>query len=235
MDGSLWSHELQHGTLHVLHYLLEFAQTHVHWVNDAIQPTISSSVAFFSSCPRSFSASESFVMSQLFTSGDQNIGASASASVLAVNIQGWFLCCPRDSQESSPAQQFKSVSSSVLSLLYGPALTIIHDYWKNYSFDYSNLSKVMSLLFNTLSRFVIAFLPRSKCLLISWLPSLSAVILEPKKIKSATISICFPVCHEVMGLEAMILVFECWVLSQLFHYPISSSSRGSLVSLRFLP
>ena len=98
------------------------------------------------------------------------------------------------------------------------------------------VSKAMSLLFNTLSRFVIAFLPRSKCLLISWLQSLSAVILEPKKIKSATISICFPsVCHEVMGLEAMILVFECWVLSQFFHYPLSSSLRGSLVSLLFLP
>ena len=72
----------------VLYYLLEFAQTHVHWVNDAIQPTISSSVAFFSSCPRSFSASESFVMSQLFTSGGQSTGASAS--VLPMNIQDWF-------------------------------------------------------------------------------------------------------------------------------------------------
>ena len=68
--------------------------------------------------------------------------------------------------------------------------------------------KVMSLLFNLLSRFVIAFLPRSKCLLISWLQSPSAVILEPKKIKSLTVSIVSPsICHEVMGLDAMILVF----------------------------
>ena len=70
------------------------------------------------------------------------------------------------------------------------------------------VGKVMSLLFNMLSRFVIAFLPRNEHLLISWLQSLSIVILEPKKIKSATVSIFFPsLCHEVMGLDAMILVF----------------------------
>ena len=70
------------------------------------------------------------------------------------------------------------------------------------------VGKVMSLLFNMLSRFVIAFLPRNEHLLISWLQSLSIVILEPKKIKSATVSIFFPsICHEVMGLDAMILVF----------------------------
>ena len=67
------------------------------------------------------------------------------------------------------------------------------------------VGKVMSLLFNMLSRFVIAFLPRSKCLFISWLQSPSAVILEPKKIKSVTVSPS--ICHEVMGLDAVILVF----------------------------
>ena len=71
------------------------------------------------------------------------------------------------------------------------------------------IGKVMSLLFNMLSRFIIAFLPRSKHLLISWLQSLSAVILEPKKIKSVTVSIVSPsVCHEMMGSDAMIFVFE---------------------------
>ena len=70
------------------------------------------------------------------------------------------------------------------------------------------VSKVMPLLFNMLSRFVIAFLPRSKCLLISWQQSPSAVILEPKKIKSVIVSIVSPsVCHEVMGVDAMFLVF----------------------------
>ena len=69
------------------------------------------------------------------------------------------------------------------------------------------VGKVMSLLFNMLSRLVIAFLPRSKCLLISWLQPLSAVILESNKIKSVTVSIVSPsICHEVMGLDAMILV-----------------------------
>ena len=74
------------------------------------------------------------------------------------------------------------------------------------------VGKVMSLFFNMLSRLVIACLPRSKHLLISWLQSLSAVILEPKKIKSATVFTVSPfICHEVMGLDAMILVF--WILS----------------------
>ena len=69
------------------------------------------------------------------------------------------------------------------------------------------VSKVMSLLFNTLSRLVIAFLPRSKHLLISWLQSPSTVILEPKKIKSVTVSMFYSaICHEVMGLDAMVFV-----------------------------
>ena len=95
------------------------------------------------------------------------------------------------------------------------------------------VDKVMSLLFNTLSRLVMAFLPRSKCLLISWLHSPSAVILEPKRIKSVTVSIISPsICHEVMGPDAMILVF--WMLIVKPNFPLSSSSRGSLVPLHFL-
>ena len=97
----------------------------------------------------------------------------------------------------------------MLSLLYGPTLTFIHDYWKNHNFDYMDfVGKVMSLLFNTLSRCVITFLPRSKHLLISWLQSPSEVILEPRKIKSVTVSIVSPsIYHEVMGPDAMIYVF----------------------------
>ena len=93
--------------------------------------------------------------------------------------------------------QFESINSSALSLLYGPALTSVHGYWENHSFDYMIfVSKIMFMLFNMLSRFFIAFLPRSKCLLISWLQSLSTVILEPKKIKSVTVSTVFPfICH----------------------------------------
>ena len=89
----------------VLHYLPEFAQTHVHWVSDAIQP---SRLVPFSSCSQSFPASGSFPMSQFFASGGQSIGVSASASVLPMNIQDWFPlgltgwspCSPSDSQES---------------------------------------------------------------------------------------------------------------------------------------
>ena len=77
------------------------------------------------------------------------------------------------------------------------------------------VDKVMSLLFNMLPRLVITFLPRSKCFLISWLQSPSAVIWETIKIKPATVSTS--ICHEVMGPDAMILASECWVLSQLFH------------------
>ena len=119
-------------------------------------------------------------MNWLFTSGGQSIGASVSTSVLPMNIQGRYplgltglvSCCPRDPQESSPALQFKSISSWVLSFLYGPTLTSIHDYWKTVALTIQNfVGKVISLVFSMLSKFVIAFLPRSKCLLISWLQS----------------------------------------------------------------
>ena len=100
----------------------------------------------------------------------------------------WSPCCPRDSQESSPAPQFKSINSSLLSSLYGPTLTSVHDYWKTRALTMQTcVREVMSLLFNMLSRFVIAFLPRSKRVLIAWLQSSSSVILEPKKIRSVIV------------------------------------------------
>ena len=106
-------------------------------------PTISSSVVPFSSCPQSFPASGSFQMGQLFASGGQTIGVSASTSVLPMNTQdwsplgwtGWISLQPRDSQESSPTPQFKSINSSVLSFLHSPTLTSIHDHRKNHSLD----------------------------------------------------------------------------------------------------
>ena len=108
-------------------------------------PATSSSVIPFSSCPQK--ASESLPMSQLFTSHSQRIGALASASVLPMNIQDVFLqhwliwspCYPRDSQECSPALQFKSISSLALSFLYSPTLTFIQDYWENHSFDFMDI------------------------------------------------------------------------------------------------
>ena len=99
-------------------------------------PTISSSVIPIFSHLQSFPASGSFPRSQFFTSGDQSIGASAAASVLPMNIQDWFPldwlvwspCSPKESLESSPIPQFKSINSSALSFLYGPTLTSIHEY-----------------------------------------------------------------------------------------------------------
>ena len=153
----------------VLHCLLEFAQTHIHWVSGAIQPSHPLSPPT-PPAPQSFPASGSFPMSLLFPSGGQSIGASASAWALPMNMQGWFplgwtgwisFLFKRLSR-FSPAPQFESINSSVLSFLYDPTLTPILIYWKNHSFDYSGLClQSMSLLFNTLSRFLIAFLPRS--------------------------------------------------------------------------
>ena len=169
---------------------------------------ISSSVIPFSSCLQSFPASGSFQMSQLFTSGGQSIGASALASVLPMNIRDWFPLGLSGliSLQSKGLSRVFSNTTVEKHQFFGtqPSLwsssTTIHDYWKNIPLTIQTfVSKVMSLLFNTQSRFVIAFLPRSKCLLISWLYSPSTVILEPKKIKSVTISIASPsICHEVM-------------------------------------
>ena len=106
-------------------------------------PAISSSVIPFSSCPQFLPALGSFPMSQLFSSGGQSIGVSASTSFLPMNTQdwsplgwtGWSFLQSRDSQESSPTPQFKSINSSGLRFLQHPILTSIHDYWKNHSLD----------------------------------------------------------------------------------------------------
>ena len=106
-------------------------------------PAISFTLIPFSSCPQSLPASESFPVSQFFASSGQSMGASASTSVLPMNIQDWFPlplvvgspCSPRDSQESSPTPQFKSINSTALSLLHSPTVTSIHDHRKNHSLD----------------------------------------------------------------------------------------------------
>ena len=110
-------------------------------------PAISFSIVPFSSCPQSLPASGSFPMSQLFAWGGQSIEVSALASFLLKNTQDWSPldrlvgspCNPRDSQESSPTPQFKSINSSVLSFLHSPTLTSIHDHWKNHSLDSMDL------------------------------------------------------------------------------------------------
>ena len=105
--------------------------------------TISSSVTPFSSCLQSFPTSGSFQMSQLFASCGQNIGLSASISILPMNFQdwsplqwtGWISLQSKGLSRVFPTPQFKSINSSVLSFLYSPTLTSIHDHWKNHSFD----------------------------------------------------------------------------------------------------
>ena len=109
-------------------------------------PTISSSVVPFSFCPQSLPASGSFPLRQLFEWGGESTGVSASTSVLPMNIQDWLIsfrmdwldllaCSPRDSPESSPTPQLKSISFLVLSFFHSPALTSIHKHWKNHSLD----------------------------------------------------------------------------------------------------
>ena len=108
-------------------------------------PTISPSVTLF--CLHSFQASGSFPVCWLFTTGSQSIGTLASASVLPMNIQGWFPSVlpglisflTKGLSRVFSSNTIESTNSLVLSLLYGPNLTFIHDYWKSHSFDYTDL------------------------------------------------------------------------------------------------
>ena len=161
--------------LPVHHQLLQFIQTHVHWVQSN-HPTILSSVVPFFSCPQSFLASGSFQMSQFFTSGGQSIAVSASApSVLPMNTQGWsplgWTCWTSlKSKDSSPAPQFESINFQLA----------IFFMVKRYIGLYGPLYAKWCLHFLKISRFVIAFLSRGKYLWIS-LQSPYALTLSPRK------------------------------------------------------
>ena len=136
----------------VFHYLPEFTQTHVHWVYDTIQPCHLLSPPFLV-LPSIFYSFRVFsIRWPKYWSFDFSINSSNEYSdLISFNWLVWSPCCSRDSWESSPTPQFKSINSLAFSLLYGPTLTSVHDYWKNYSFDYTDfVGKVMSLLFNTL-------------------------------------------------------------------------------------
>ena len=168
-------------------------------------------------------------MSQFFVSGSQSFGASASASVLAKNIHDWF---PKvdwfDLAGQGTLKSLLQHHSSKVSILWHSAFFMVqlsHPYMttgKTIALTIRTfVSRVITLLFNMLFRFVIGFLPRSRCLLISWLQSPSVVILEPKEIKYVTVSIVSPsVCHEVMRSDAMISIL--WLLN--FKPPFSLSS-----------
>ena len=185
-------------------------------------------------------------MSQLFTWGGQSIGVSASASVLPMNTQDWSplrwtsldLLAVQGTLKS--LLQHHSSKASILQCSAFFMVQLSHSYMttgKTIAFTrWTFFGKVMSLLFNMLSRLVITFLPRSKHLLISWLQSPSAVILEPKKIVWHFFH-SFPIYLLMKWWDCMpwSLFSECWVLSQLFHSSLSLSSGGSLVLLCFMP
>ena len=131
--------------------------------------------------------------------------------------------------ESSPTPQIKSINSSALSFLYSPTVTSIHTGKTIPLTRWTFVGKVMSILFNMLSRLAIDFLPKYKCLLISWLQSPSTVILEPPQNKVSHCFHCFPiVCHEETGLHATIFVL--WMLS---FKPTFSLSSVTLINRLF--
>ena len=179
MSDSLRCHGLQHARLPCLSPTLRTCSNSCPRCHcRSCHPTISSSVIPFSSGLQSFPASEYFTMSQLFTSGGQYIGVSASASILPMSIQGWFplgLIGWVSLKSKGPSRVFcrttvQKHQSLVLSFLYDPTLTSYMITGKTIVLTILTfVSKVMSLLLHMLSRFVIAFLPRSKCLLILWL------------------------------------------------------------------
>ena len=198
MSDSLRPHGLQHTRLPSPSSAPEIIQTHGHWVSDVIQP---SHHPLSSPSPRAFNLSQHQGLfkwvSQFFTSGGQSIGASSAASVLPKNIQDWFplqLTGLISLQSKGLLRIFSNTTVQkhqfFSAQLYSSTCTSIHDYWKTIALTRQTfLGKVMSLLFNMLSRLVTAFLPRSKSLVISWLQTPSAVILEPPKIKSLIVSI----------------------------------------------
>ena len=142
VSDSLRPHGLQHVRPPCPHHLSEFAQVHVHCIGNAVPPSHPLTPSY--SCPGSFPALGTFPVSHLFASDDQNTGASASASVLSVNIQGWShlrltrLISLLSKGLSSPAPQFEGINSLVF-CLYGPALTTILDHWEDHSLDYTDL------------------------------------------------------------------------------------------------
>ena len=216
MSDSLRPRGLQHARPPCPHSLPEFAQVH------SIASVMPSSHLILWHplllLPSAFPGIRDFPVSRLFSSDDQNTAASASASVLPMTyselillkidwldllaLQGTFRsllqhCSPKASILWCSAFFTVQLSQSYMTTWKSIVLTV-----------QTVVRRVMSLFLNTLSRIVIAFLPRSNRLMNSWLQSPSTVILEPKKRKSVTAStFCPSVCHEVMGLDAMVLVF----------------------------
>ena len=199
----LWSHGLQqarppHSSLYPIDWP---SSCPLHsWCHPAISPPD----AIFSFHPQSIPASGTFPMCQLFVSDDQNTGVWALASVLPTSTQGWFPLRLTDlitllSKVSLLLRSLLQHHSSKASILWHSAffrVQLSQLYMASGKTIVLTIgifvSRIMSLIFNTLSRIVIDLMPRSKCLLISWLWLPSTVILEPKKSKFVTISTTFP-------------------------------------------
>ena len=204
----------------VIHHLQDLAQTHVHQVSDAIQPSHSLSSlnppAFNLSQQRFFerffsvSSNESALRWPKYWSFSFRISPSKEYSGLLSFRIDWFDLLAIQGTLKSLLQHH----SSKVSILWRSALFILQLSYQHMTtgktIALTFVIKVISLLFNTLSRIVITFIPRSKRLLISWLQSPSTVTLEPKKRKSLIVIIVSPsICNELMGPDAMIFVFEC--------------------------
>ena len=214
MSDSLWSHGLQHSRL-PCPSPTPGAYSNACPLSWWCHPTISSSVVPFSSCFQSFPASESFQTTPFFTSDGQSIGASASASVLPMIIQDWFPLGLTGwiSLQSKGLSSLLQHHSSKASILQCSTFFMVQ-----LSYPYMTTGKTIALTIQTFVGNVMSLLfNMSKHLLISWLQSPSAVILEPRKIKSDTVSTVSPsICHEVMGLYAMIFVFWMWSFKPTF-------------------
>ena len=230
--------------LPVRHQLPEFTQTHVHQVGDAISHLIlCRPLLLLTPIPpsiRVFSSESALYMRwPKYWSFSFSINPSNEHPGLISFRMDWLdLLAVQQTLKS--LLQHHSSKASILQCSAFLTVQLSHSYMTTGKtialIRQTFVGKTISLLFNMLSTLVITFLPRSKRLLISWLQSPSVVILELQKIKSDTVSTVSPsITHEVMGPDAMIFVSECWALSQLFHSPLSLSSRGFLVPLYFLP
>ena len=227
----------------VHHQLLELAQTHVHWVSDAFPPShpLSSPSPAFSLSQHQdfFQGISSWIRWPKYCSFSFSISPSSEYSGLISFGIDWSDILAVQGTLKSLLQHHSSKPSILqCSAFFMVQLSHLHmTTRKSKTLTIQTfVGKVMSLLFNMLSMLVIAFLPRSKHLSISWLQSPSAVILELKKIKSVTVPIISsPVGHEVMGPDAMILVF--WMLSFTLAFSLSSFTfiKNAFFTQSFIP
>ena len=215
----------------VLHYLPKFGQIHVHWVSDATQssytlPSPSPFVLNLSQYQGHFQwVGSSHHIAEVWSFSFSISHSNEYSGLISFRIDWFDLLAVQGTLES--LLQHHSSKAAILQCLavfmvpFMVTLTSVHDYWKNHSFDYLDLcqqSGPLSLLFNTLSRFVIAFLPRGKHLLISWLQSLSSDFGAQENKVCHCFHFSPSICYEVMGPDAVILVFSVLSFFTLFFH-----------------